>query len=370
MRRLVLLVAGLALLAGVAAGLSGGATQGEARWVITDLGTLGGRQSAAWDINERGQIIGRSQIRGGAWHAFLLKGSTMVDLGTLGGRASEAHGINERGEVVGWSERRAREPHAFLWRNGRMLDLGTLGGRRSWGHAINGRGEVVGWSETKPPVRVHAFLWRAGRMIDLGTLGGRRSIAVGINDRSQVVGVSDTATGLRRAFLWRAGRMVDLGTSVDPGPVWRGTPGGFWGGPSGINDHGEIIGFTGSAPGGGGFGYAFRAGRVTALATGGHDYAIPHGINDRGEIVGQTMSLGHFYATRWVGTRATYLEDLISDDEFPPNRGGGSSPRSAASDAWALNARGQIVGESSVTDYWEDDSLYRYHAVLWTLNRG
>jgi hypothetical protein len=80
-----------------------------------------------------------------------------------------------------------------------------------------------------------------------------------------------------------------------------------------------------------------------------------------------TMSLGHFYATRWIGARPTYLVDLISDDEFPPRGDGGSSPRRAASDAWALNDRGQIVGESSVTDGY--DSLYRYHAVLWTLKR-
>ena len=46
MRRFGLLVAGLALLAGVAATVSGGATQAKARWVITDLGTLGGRRAA------------------------------------------------------------------------------------------------------------------------------------------------------------------------------------------------------------------------------------------------------------------------------------------------------------------------------------
>ena len=45
MRRFALLVAGLALLAGVAATVSGGGTQAESRWVITDLGTLGGKES-------------------------------------------------------------------------------------------------------------------------------------------------------------------------------------------------------------------------------------------------------------------------------------------------------------------------------------
>jgi len=52
MRCFALLIAGLALLAGVAAAVSGGATQAKTRWVITDLGTLPGlRSSEAVAIN-------------------------------------------------------------------------------------------------------------------------------------------------------------------------------------------------------------------------------------------------------------------------------------------------------------------------------
>jgi uncharacterized membrane protein len=60
MRRFALLLAGLALVAGVAATVSGGGTQAKTRWVITDLGTLGFKESWAVAINEHGQMIGWS----------------------------------------------------------------------------------------------------------------------------------------------------------------------------------------------------------------------------------------------------------------------------------------------------------------------
>ena len=78
---------------------------------------------------------------------------------------------NERGQVIGWSQLSNGARHAFLWQDGRILDLGTLGGRRSVPVAMNERGQVVGWANTKTG-DYHAFLWESGKMRDLGTLGG------------------------------------------------------------------------------------------------------------------------------------------------------------------------------------------------------
>jgi probable HAF family extracellular repeat protein len=91
-----------------------------------------------------------------------------VDLETLGGAQSVALGMNDRGMVVGWSEtaQPIAEVHAFLWMNDRMEDLDTLGGAWSEGRAINDSGVVVGSSETADGRR-HGFVWYDGVMHNL-----------------------------------------------------------------------------------------------------------------------------------------------------------------------------------------------------------
>src|SRR5262249_45325910 len=47
---------------------------------------------------------------------------------------------------------------------------------------------------------------------DLGVFGGTTSQALGINDAGQVVGWSDTPGGGQHAFLYDGGQLLDLGT--------------------------------------------------------------------------------------------------------------------------------------------------------------
>ncbi len=61
----------------------------------------------------------------------------------------------------------------------------------------------------------HAFVWDSSTgMTDLGTLGGANSYATGINDSGQVVGYSELpGTTITHTFIWTAnGGMVDIGT--------------------------------------------------------------------------------------------------------------------------------------------------------------
>ncbi|OGO41486.1 MAG: hypothetical protein A2W36_06810, partial [Chloroflexi bacterium RBG_16_58_14] len=69
---------------------------------VIDLGTLGGTWTRAGDINDFGQIVGRSETAIGDTRAFLWENGVMTDLGTLGGNTSGAGGINNLGQIVGW----------------------------------------------------------------------------------------------------------------------------------------------------------------------------------------------------------------------------------------------------------------------------
>jgi probable HAF family extracellular repeat protein len=232
---------------------------------IINLGTLGGTQSTAVAVNSRGQVVGGAFntipdpfeanfnsflfFRGVTQeHAFLWENGVMHDVGTLGGPDSVAQNINERGQIAGWALTNST-PNAvtnfptqdpFLWvpcdrdhwdnrdcenetesaaaKSGKMIDLGTLGGTQGSTSALNNRGQVVGQSNLAGDLTFHPFLWDDGELIDLGTLGGDSGDASWVNEAGEVVGwAHNKGNQALLAFLWKDGVMTNLGT-VDGDP--------------------------------------------------------------------------------------------------------------------------------------------------------
>jgi probable HAF family extracellular repeat protein len=117
----------------------------------TDLGKLGGAfNNVAWAMNNRGQVVGQSDLPGdNTGHAFLWQNGVMTDLGTLSGDfSSAAFGINEQEQVVGQSCDADGNCRAFLWQDGVMTDLNVLAAGSPLyliaANDINSRGEIVG----------------------------------------------------------------------------------------------------------------------------------------------------------------------------------------------------------------------------------
>ena len=120
----------------------------------TDLGTLGGANSLAYRINDRGQAVGYSETGAGATrHAFLTTDGQMRDLGTVPDLDdSVAYDVNSAGEAVGMAAALfpdAPGTRALLWRGGQTIDLSRLlppnsGWTLDEARAINDRGQIAG----------------------------------------------------------------------------------------------------------------------------------------------------------------------------------------------------------------------------------
>ena len=204
----------------------------------------GGTYGAVYGLNNQGVVVGSSYFNaggnGGYWAAEWA-GNTMtqIDAGSAN-TYSAAYAINDGGAVVGEASQGAQGWYyapatAALWRNGQQTTLGTLGGNYSLAYGINASGAVIGWSQLTGATGVsyydssspvHAFVWNGGTMTDLGVLaGGKSSDAQGVNDSGQIVGSSETAPqGLYsyvalHAVTWNGGAIADLGTLGGPGSI-------------------------------------------------------------------------------------------------------------------------------------------------------
>ena len=191
---------------------------------MTELRTFGGKRTYATAINSRGQVAGWGETKvtdtDGQLisHAFLWQGGRMID---LGGRNSSAVAINERGLVAGAIDQGQSEPRAVLWAKGQMALLPLAPrGDQSWAYAMNNHGQIVGWASGK---HVRAALWENGKLRLLGG-PGELSSARAINERSQIFGES----GVLGSFLWYRGQVSHLNIFTDQ--------------TFALNDRGQLVG--------------------------------------------------------------------------------------------------------------------------------
>ena len=182
---------------------------------VKNIGTLGGSEVLAVDLNDVGQITGSSTTGFETEHAFVWSaGGGMLDLGgSLSGYA-EALAINNGGVATGLTS-----AGAFRWSIASGIEnLGTLtpgGGPGSFGIALNDAGLIAGASGTADNNR-HAFAWtRSGGMVDIDTLGRADSLPIAVGTKGEVAGnrLASLASPRYRPFLWTpTSGMMDLGT--------------------------------------------------------------------------------------------------------------------------------------------------------------
>ncbi|HEY8751377.1 MAG TPA: FG-GAP-like repeat-containing protein, partial [Tepidisphaeraceae bacterium] len=311
------------------------------QYVVTDLGTLGGTSSNAYGINDSLQITGSASTATQS-HAFLYSGGSMSDLGLFSGvtnSTSVAFGLNSGGQVVGLSYTGNQQvQHAFRDVGGTMFDIGTPGGLYSVARGINATGQIVGYGSTVGQGDAstgnygiyHAFVYdTTNGLRDIGTLGGDPiSSATGINDSGLVAAAS--YNGNWRGFIYNV-------STTTKTPLQ--TLGGSQVDPVGINNNGQLAGWSTTAGGQReAFLYTIAGGTILPLGDLGGNDGIAWSLNNAGTVVGQSDIAGSItHAFVYAGGAMADLNSLIP-----------------AGSGWVLNAaqsinnNGQIVGYGTI----------------------
>ena len=267
---------------------------------------------------------------------------TALDLGTLGGSSLTATALNNLGQVVGFSTTASGATHAFMTgANGfGLTDLGTLGGTSSYAADINDAGQVVGRAERADGV-VRAFSTGPGGtgMTDLGVLsGGTTSAATGVNNSGQIVGYSTTSTNagtVTRAFSASSAgaALVNLGSFSNPRPPYAS-----YSMAQGLNDAGVVVGVAVEGCNCAAAGFTSQVGSsyisyVGALNRAGNGSSAT-AISASGQIVGYTngFASGAPYRAFVTGANGVGVTDL------------GVLLGSGQSYANAINSQGQVGG--------------------------
>jgi probable HAF family extracellular repeat protein len=214
-----------------------------------------------------------------------------------------------------------------------VTDLGNPGSYGSF-TALNDSGQVVGYSDIYQQGSdiFHALLYSGGTTTDLGTFGGIRGQVYGINNAGQIAGYTLTGPGNGQAILYSGGQATGLGNL-----------GGTFSIASGINAAGQVVGYAALANG---LDHAFlySGGKMQDLGTLSGSSSVANALNASGQVVGASaLPDGSWHAFLYSGGK---MQDLGS-------LGGGNS------DASAINASGQIVGGSLTASGQSHAFLYR-----------
>ena len=259
-----------------------------------DLGTPPDEISAASDINDQGQVIGKSyrtvlknkveQWIDISYNFLWSKGGDFLKLE----RPVDNHGdglsaINDKGQITGSSgtlgveEKKAKmaalpsdeRPYAgniipggaFIWQNGVTTSLRLAEAWSSGGTDINDHGEIIGRMSLYPDTdhiftsddintireklrhSHHFFLWKNGQTIDLGESGnGHLATRPAINNAGDAVfsyidpsQTREVGMG-RRSILYQHGARHRLESFADPDSGW------LLSNAVDINNRGQILG--------------------------------------------------------------------------------------------------------------------------------
>lgn len=260
--------------------------------------------------------------------------------------------INKSGQVAGTCScyNGYDYSQAFIYENGVTTPIMGLSGVND----INDQGLIVGSVDTGEyyyseyyedwlPIS-HACTWHSDVITDLGTLGGYCSGTNGVNNLGDIVGWSHTTTldshgiQITKPFIYTNGQMADLNQYLPWGSGWVLSTASW------INDSRQIVG-SGKLNGSSCY-YFFDLGQntIVPIASSSSVSICPSNINNAGTVSGSMLSGGWQHGALWE--RGADVVDI--------------GPLPGYDHLWAkdINNSGQAVG------YTADIDPERYAAFL------
>ena len=160
----------------------------------TSLKDPGAAETVARDINNRDQVVGNGIS--GSNQGFVYSGDSFMSLPSAPGAiccfGTAAFGINDSGQIVGSFVVSGPLFQGYVYSGGNYTILsapGATGGTVAIG--INDAGQVVGWTSYLSGAPTQGFLYSGGNFIPLNVPGASNTFAWGINNAGQIAGEYD-----------------------------------------------------------------------------------------------------------------------------------------------------------------------------------
>jgi probable HAF family extracellular repeat protein len=329
-------------------------------------------------------------------YKYVITHVTVTDLQTLGGYDSFAYDINDLGDVVGSSDDAANKQRAFVFLDGQMYNIHAPGDSPAFTYAearaINNSRVVVGVYHTngivdRRPFYYYPGIWLSPMPMDAspGTPNSQNvwvAEANAINDYDYIAGAaintnpnpSQGTLGIcheELAVWWYGASYNPAGLFCIPDPdydgEWQGQ--GIRPAVNDINNSNNMVGTdAGKTPQSMFLWKAQQQSPVAvpappAFPNQGGPFGIALGLNDKNFVVG---SFGHtasgstngsIHAFLWNGVAATST-DL------------GLLPGGTASQAFEINEQNMVVGDADRTWTYGGQSHSRSLAFIWHSNFG
>jgi probable HAF family extracellular repeat protein len=258
-------------------------------------------------MNSRGDVVGSEAMSDGTYHAVLWPAGqwqTPVDLqaelwtlGYTGFLIKHADDVNGLGQIAGTCNCQdldgVHRDHAFFYDRTMGLFLvlpQPADSLWTWSvpRAINSSGNIVGSLENDGPGLglSAAFVWSPGapdvRILQVPNGSIDLRFAKDINDSGQIVCEGYDAAGVGHAVLYTPGSGGSPDSYVDIGALVAG----HHTNPMGINNTGEVVGWSGTTKWDHAISYTATGGIVDLHTMSGNVWSNAYSVNDQGQVVG------------------------------------------------------------------------------------